>query len=275
MAAHHRWAAVVTATGALMIGLQGSAEADTISGTGFLPGTGIKMCGVPTQATNPTTTPFSPTKTPTTAPASTTTPPLTTSSPVPCIDASGNIFIFYIIAVTTTNTITTVSAPVLAANGSITWANGVPIGLAGGGTGAGVSTGTAGAPTGTPGASTGTAGASTGTGNGGTKPGGWVRCVATSNSTVTKAFVVSCPVAPPRTTTTGKPGNTRFKLQCAPAPPARVTNPRNSTQSRMPQRNPARVTHPRPSTRKRTPQRKPTRAPKRHPARYVVFCRST
>jgi hypothetical protein len=261
MAAHLRWAAVVTATGALIIGLQGTAEADTTSGTGFLPGAGIKMCGVPTQGTNPTTTPFSPPNVPTTGSTPTTTPPLTTSSPVPCIDASGNVFIFYIIAVTTTNTITTVSAPVLAANGSITWANGVPIGLAGSGTSAGTSTGTA--------------GASTGTGNGGTKPGGWVRCDATSNSTVTKAFVVSCPVAPPRTTTTGKPGNTRFKLQCEPAPPARVTRPRNSTQSSTLQRNPTRVTQSRNSTRKRKPQRKPTRTPKRHPARFVVFCRST
>jgi hypothetical protein len=272
MAAHARWAAVVTATGALMIGLQGTAEADTTSGTGFLPGTPIKMCGVPTQGTNPITTPSSPPKTPTPGSTPTATPPVTTNTPLPCIDASGNVFIFYIIAVTTTNTITTVSAPVLAANGSITWANGVPIGLAGGGTGAGASTGSAGASTGA-GAPTGT-GTPTGTGNGGSKPGGWVRCDATSNSTVTKAFVVSCPVAPPRTTTTGKPGNTRLKLQCEAAPPARVTHPRTSTHGRTPKRKPTRVTQPRNSARKRTPHRKPTGAPKRHPAHFAVFCRS-
>jgi hypothetical protein len=67
--------------------------------------------------------------------------------------------------------------------------------------------------------------------------------------------LVSCPVTPPGATPTGKPGNRRIHLLCEPSPPARVTHARNSTQ-------------------KRTPPRKPMHARKRHPAHFVVFCRS-
>jgi hypothetical protein len=205
MAAHHRWATVATVTAALIIGLQGTAAADTVSGTGSLPYP-IVVCGVvPTPGT---------TTTPTTTTTGTTDPTL------PCIDATGNVFIFYIIAVTTTTTVTTVSAPILAANGAITWVTGVPIVPVAAAAPAGTSTAAG------QGAATAGQGAAT-TGQGAAASSGWVQCVATSTSTVTNASTVRCPVAPPGSTS----GKGKLKLMCEPAPVAKAARVRSAGQA--------------------------------------------
>jgi hypothetical protein len=253
MAAHHRWATVATVTAALIIGLQGTAAADTVSGTGSLPYP-IVVCGVPTAGkttgTTPTTTSpppgTSPTPTPTTgtppAPPTTTTTG-TTNPSLPCIAATGNVFIFYIIAVTTTTTVTTVSAPILAANGSITWVSGVPIVPAAAAAPAGTSTA---ASQGV--AATGQGAAATGQGTAAAS--GWVQCVATSTSTVTNASTVRCPMAPPGSTS----GKGKLKLMCEPAPVAKGAV-RSASQAHR-------------------PARTPTRGHKKRTTRFTVYCRS-
>jgi hypothetical protein len=157
MARQQRWAALAAASGALAVGAQGTAQAAVVGGTGSSSGSSpIMMCGIPTTGATPgtavspsvapgaagstsarpptvtpaasppagastpspptgTSTPTSPTVSPTA------TPPVSTSPTVPCIGASGNVYIFYVFAVTTTTTTTNVTAPVLAANGAITW----------------------------------------------------------------------------------------------------------------------------------------------------------
>jgi hypothetical protein len=240
MAAHRRWATVATVTAALTIALQGTAAADTVGGTGSVPYP-IVVCGVPTPGTTMSPTPGAlPTPAPATGipptipatPVPTTgippTPPTTTTTgttnpPLPCVAATGNVFIFYIIAVTTTTTVTTVSAPILAANGSITWVSGVPIEPA-----------PAAAPAGT------------------TPPAsGWVHCMATSNSVVTKASTIRCPVAPPGSTS----GKGKLKLMCEAAPVAKAARPSTTSEAHRPARN-------------------STRVHRKRPTRFLVYCRS-
>jgi hypothetical protein len=233
MAAHRRWATVATVTAGLIIALQGTAVADTVGGTGSVPYP-IVVCGVPTPGTTPATTSPTPGTLPTPVPATgippmipptppTTTTTGTTNPPLPCIAATGNVFIFYIIAVTTTTTVTTVSAPILAANGSITWVSGVPIEPA-----------PAAAPVGTTPA-----------------PSGWVHCVATSNSVVTKASTIRCPVAPPGSTS----GKGKVKLMCEAAPIPKAGHPSTPSEAHRPGR-----------TSKRVHRKRPTR--------FLVYCRS-
>jgi hypothetical protein len=251
MAAHHRWATVATVTAALIIGLQGTAAADTVSGTGSLPYP-IVVCGVvptPGTTTTPTPTGTSPTPAPTSGTPSTTTTPTTTTTgttdpTLPCIDATGNVFIFYIIAVTTTTTVTTVSAPILAANGAITWVTGVPIVPVAAAAPAGTSTAAG------QGAATAGQGAAT-TGQGAAASSGWVQCVATSTSTVTNASTVRCPVAPPGSTS----GKGKLKLMCEPAPVAKAARVRSAGQAHQ-------------------LARKSTRHHKKRTSRFTVYCRS-
>jgi|HubBroStandDraft_6_1064221.scaffolds.fasta_scaffold30465_4 hypothetical protein len=247
MAAHRRWATVATVTAGLIIALQGTAAADTVGGTGSVPYP-IVVCGVPTPGTTPATTSPTPGTLPTPVPATgipPTTPPTpvpttgipptipptpptttttgTTNPPLPCIAATGNVFIFYIIAVTTTTTVTTVSAPILAANGSITWVSGVPIEPA-----------PAAAPVGT------------------TPPAsGWVHCMATSNSVVTKASTIRCPVAPPGSTS----GKGKLKLMCEAAPIPKAGRPSTPSEAHRPA-----------GSSKRVHRKRPTR--------FLVYCRS-
>jgi hypothetical protein len=257
MAAHHRWATVATVTAAFIIGIQGTAAADTVSGSGSVPATyPIVVCGVPTAGTTTGTTPTTTSTTPGTPPTTSGTSPTTSTTtptnspttstgttypPQACIGASGNVFIFYIFAVTTTTTITTVSAPILAANGAITWVTGVPIVPAASAVPAGTSTA----------AATATGQGAAATGQGAAAAGGWVQCTATSTSTVTNASTVRCPITPPGSAS----GKGKLKLMCEPAPVAKAAHVRVASQAHR-------------------PARKSTRGHKKRSTHYVVYCRS-
>lgn len=85
--------------------------------------TSAPPAGTPTSGTTPSA------SSPSTSPALNGTPsfPVGTtptaggiaSPPLPCIDAAGNVYVIYVITVTTTTTTTPISAPILAANGSL------------------------------------------------------------------------------------------------------------------------------------------------------------
>jgi hypothetical protein len=146
MTARPRRAALASAIGALLIGLPTAAQAETSPTeasptTGTTPGVpgfpGIPgfNCAAPTPgnstSTTVTTGTTTPASSPSTSPALNGTPsfPVGTtptaggiaSPPLPCIDAAGNVYIFYVITVTNTTTTTTtpITAPILAANGSL------------------------------------------------------------------------------------------------------------------------------------------------------------
>jgi hypothetical protein len=127
MTAPRKWAAVAITIGASMAALPAAAEADTSPPAPTPPG--VAVCGSPATGTSPGTTP------PTTDDSSGTTPPAPatgdlTAVPIPCIDAAGNVYVIYVI--TTTTTTTPISAPILNANGSITWIPGSPVNETGG-----------------------------------------------------------------------------------------------------------------------------------------------
>jgi hypothetical protein len=188
MTAPPRWAAVATAVSALAVGLPAAAEAATLPSlptTPVLPASGT-TAGSPSSGTTPGVPGVS---TCSVSPSSTTTPstPPPTNSVVPCIEAAGNVYIFYVITVTTTTTITPISAPIITANGAITWITGLPAG-----------TGVGGGP-----GSTGSVQSA------GTAFSGWTKCTAKSNSTVTRSFKVSCPKLP-----AGPKSGRRLKVMC-------------------------------------------------------------
>jgi hypothetical protein len=113
MTARSRWPAVATAIVTLAIALPTAAEADTSPPAATPPQIPpVSLCSAPTPGTSPGS-PGTP---------SGTTP--TSIQPVPCIDASGNVYIVYVI--TTTTTTTPINAPIITANGPITWIPGSP-----------------------------------------------------------------------------------------------------------------------------------------------------
>jgi hypothetical protein len=164
MTPRSRWAALASAIGALLIGLPTAAQGDpspteappttgTTPGVPGFPGIPGFNCAAPTSGnststtlTTGTTTPSTsgttlPASIPSTSPALNGTPsfPVGTtptaggiaSPPLPCIDAAGNVYIFYVITVTNTTTTTTtpITAPILAANGSLSVTGDPPSGF--------------------------------------------------------------------------------------------------------------------------------------------------
>jgi hypothetical protein len=123
------------------------------------------------------------------------------------------------VTTTTTVTNTNISAPILASTGSITWVSGIPV------------------PT------KGKAPKSGGNHKNANDAGGWIKCTATSHSSVQKASAVRCPVIPPGSTTRTR---RRPRLLCEPNP--------------QPARSGATAPAKQPADRQRT-------------AHYVVYCR--
>ena len=190
MTARPRWAAIATTIGALLTALPAAAEADTSTpGTPATGTPGAATCGTTIPGTivpapPGTTVPPPPSTTPTSG-ASSGTPAPTGSGTTPtvtCIVAGGNVYIFYQIVVTTT--IAPISAPILNANGSITW---VP------------------APTNGAAKSTGQPHPSA------TSPGGWTTCTAMYKGSIGKGTMVTCPKL---AAGSHAKGNARIKLVC-------------------------------------------------------------
>jgi hypothetical protein len=133
MTAPQRWAAVATAISVLAVALPTAAQADTSPTTTTPAVPPVAICSTP--APSPGTSDGSSSAgtsssgdSSSSGSSSTTTPPSTdqtTVEPVPCVGASGNVYIFYVI--TTTTTTTPINAPIIAANGPITWVSGNPV----------------------------------------------------------------------------------------------------------------------------------------------------
>ena len=255
MTASLRRAAFATSIGLIIAGLPAAARADTSSSG--VP-TGTPSAGVPTGITtcgsSTTGTASAPTQTPGTTGADSTptgsgsaTPQATAGDVgvnplVPCIQAGGNVYIVYVITVTTTTT--PISAPILAANGPLTWQTGIPVS-----TGAPVAVApSAGSPVTlnvpitvppstassvTPGApAVGSVSASSTR-----RIGGWTKCTVISRSSATKRWTLSCPVVPTRPGAGRTKSGARIKLLCKSAPAGTALR----KPSKQPQRPVARI----------------------------------
>jgi hypothetical protein len=207
MAAPHRLAATVAVISMLMTALPQIADADTTPPAVVPPALpGFTTCGVTAPATSSAATSGTPSASTSGIPSRTTTGTTggtttvaTTSATVPCIKANGDVFITYIVTITTTTTTTDISAPILAANGSI---SGVTV------AGAPIASTTAPAST----AATSTANAKHAT----TKTPAWTKCSASTKRTAAKAILVTCPRMPAGSAP--KTSKRRVNVVCEPAP---------------------------------------------------------
>ena len=224
MTSPHRWAAAAATVGAVMVGLPAAGYADTPAPVSapIPPGvTGITACtvlpsnwltGIPpsssagTDPASGTPSTVDPTSTAEPTPPADSTPPagqgstgLPTDTPggtaaESCVDASGNIFIFY--TITTTTTITTIDAPILTANGPVTWISGQPAAPT---TVPSAATAAAAVPAAAPAVAPAAsqAAASTRSSAPATAGKGWVSCRVKNRSA--RAWVVTCPAGTART----------------------------------------------------------------------------